>query len=128
MTRNIIWAAAHEPTEQQLKELKEMGKVYYLKDIEKALHYTICNIRFNTRINVLVEVLLDACSLNTNTSLVQPAGSPAFQFALGRAVSLRVKPPQILYAYSERVSNDVPQPNGSIIKTSVFNHKGWIEC
>lgn len=33
--------------------------------------------------------------------------------------------PICIYAYSERVSEDIPQEDGSIKKVSTFNHKGF---
>jgi hypothetical protein len=32
----------------------------------------------------------------------------------------------ILFSHSERVSIDTPQPDGSVVKTSVFKHLGFI--
>ena len=32
-----------------------------------------------------------------------------------------------VYAFSERVSVDVTQPDGSVVKTSKFAHKGFVE-
>jgi len=53
--------------------------------------------------------------------IVQPAGSPAFQFVLG-SVANNYKNVEILYAHSERVSEDVVQPDGTIKKISSFKH------
>ena len=33
--------------------------------------------------------------------------------------------PLCLYAYSERLSKDIPQEDGTVKKISVFNHKGF---
>ena len=32
-----------------------------------------------------------------------------------------------LYAFSERVSEEVHQPDGTVTKTNVFKHVGWVE-
>lgn len=51
-------------------------------------------------------------------------GAPYLMPALHLALQTRgVKP---LYAYSERVSIETTQPDGSVVKTAVFKHKGFV--
>ena len=58
---------------------------------------------------------------NCNIVIVQPSGSPAFQYSLG-SIADNYKNIETLYAHSERVSEDVVQPDGTIKKLSVFKH------
>lgn len=50
------------------------------------------------------------------------AGFPAAVTAL--CIDLKPTVP-IFYAYSERVSIEEPQPDGSVVKKNIFKHKGF---
>lgn len=52
-------------------------------------------------------------------------GAPYLMGYLQDALKMRgIKP---LYAYSERVSLEKTNPDGSVTKTAVFKHKGFVE-
>jgi hypothetical protein len=55
--------------------------------------------------------------------LVQLGGSPLFLFMAGSFIQGAMK--GIYYSPKERVSIDTPQPDGSVVKTSVFKHLGF---
>lgn len=53
------------------------------------------------------------------------AGAPYLMGALERALcKVGVKP---LYSFSTRESVETQQPDGSVVKTNVFRHAGWVE-
>lgn len=57
-------------------------------------------------------------------SAVMIGGAPYFQAPLERALlKIGVKP---LYAFSKRESVDERLPDGSVRKTTVFRHVGWV--
>ena len=56
---------------------------------------------------------------------VMIGGAPFFMGALERELKAAGYVP--VYAFSERVSVDVVQPDGSVVKTSKFAHKGFVE-
>jgi hypothetical protein len=62
----------------------------------------------------------DACTI------VQLGGSPLFLFMAGSFIQGAMNKGNILFSHSERVSIDTPQPDGSVVKTSVFKHLGFI--
>lgn len=53
-------------------------------------------------------------------------GAPFFMGPLERALSARGVTP--LYAFSKREAADVPQADGSVKKTQVFRHVGFVEA
>lgn len=135
MGKNIniaVWASPHNPTKEQLESLSDgYTNIVYLKDINADLFQKICNSPSNTDglfklADDLISFISDYKSeINAdNLHIVQPAGSPAFQYILGRLTSDEYI--NVVYAHSERVSVDEVQEDGSIKKTSVFKHKNWI--
>ncbi len=118
-----LWASPHSPTSEQISEA--CGFVF-LKDINPALQDRLENSPDNLdSLNELATELLDFCKEN-NYNLYQPAGNPSFQFILGSLAVVNYLDIDIFYAYSERVSQDVAQPDGSVKKVSVFKHKKFI--
>lgn len=57
---------------------------------------------------------------------VMIGGAPFFMGALESALKIAGYIP--VYAFSERVSVDVPQEDGSVVKTAKFVHKGFVEA
>ena len=115
-----IWASPHKPTKEQMESIE--GKLEFLPE---HLQNQINNCPDSTReLEALAEKLLQYTGENENF-LFQPGGSPAFQFILGKNRGFR--PVKIFYAYSERVSRDIPQEDGSIKKISSFKFERWIE-
>lgn len=117
-----LWASPHSPTSEQISEADGF---IFLKDINPALQERLENSPDNLdSLNELAIELLNFCKEN-NYNLYQPAGNPSFQFILG-SLAVNYLDIDIFYAYSERVSQDVAQPDGSVKKVSVFKHKKFI--
>lgn len=117
-----LWASPHSPTSEQISEAD--GFVF-LKDVNTALQDKLENSPDDlASLNELATELLDFCKEN-EYNLYQPAGNPSFQFVLG-STAMNYLDVNIFYAYSERVSQDVAQPDGSIKKVSIFQHKKFI--
>jgi hypothetical protein len=122
MNKKNLWASPHSPTSEQISEA--CGFVF-LKDINPALQDRLENSPDNLdSLNELATELLVFCKEN-NYNLYQPAGNPSFQFVLG-STAMNYLDVNIFYAYSERVSQDITQPDGSIKKVSIFKHKKFI--
>jgi len=119
----FVWCSPHTPTEEQLSELGT--DIQYLKDIDPELMATISNLKPSDDLYSVAKALLH--QFDHDTVLLQPAGSPAFQFNLGKVYARgnATELPIVMYAMSERVSEDIPQPDGSIKKVSIFKHLGW---
>ena len=65
------------------------------------------------------------CTQNTDAPAAMIGGAPFFMASL--EVALRhygIKP---LYSFSERVSEEQEQTDGSIRKVNIFKHKGFVE-
>lgn len=132
-TTPAVWASPHNPTKEQSDSLqKEFSKVEFLKDINPELFAEICDSPADgDELRKLAEKL---CEATAGKALIQPAGSPAFQFALGKEIKDRrggwyeipTPRPFIVYAHSKRVSIDEVQEDGTVKKISFFKHEGWI--
>ena len=118
-----LWASIHEPTQEQLEELED---VEFLSEVAPDLFSRIKQIKLDTGLNGLANDLMFFCN-KYKFDLVQPAGSPAFMVAIGIAYASAKFDVDVIFAYSKRVSVDVPQADGSIVKTSVFKHEGFIK-
>ena len=55
---------------------------------------------------------------------VMVGGAPFFMAPLERALAARRLQP--LYAFSKRVSVEVTQPDGTVVKTNEFRHEGFV--
>ena len=64
-------------------------------------------------------------TVTTGGERVMIGGAPFFMGALERELKAAGYVP--VYAFSERVSVDMTQPDGSVVKTSRFAHKGFVE-
>lgn len=123
-----LWASAHEITEQQQKELCQRGELKLLKDLSPELFKRLTNISMLENRKELANDLLELAWHEGVNTIVQPAGDPALHVALGMEIQERLWTPYVLFAFSVRVSIDTPQPDGSVTKTSVSRHKGWVEA
>ncbi len=59
-------------------------------------------------------------------NVVLPIGSPAFQMLVGKAVA-QVVTTKFWFAHSERSSEDLPMPDGTVKKIQIFKHIGWLK-
>ena len=68
---------------------------------------------------------LAACAWGEGAEAAMIGGAPYLMGSL--AVALRMRGIRPLFAFSERVSSEVTQSDGTVKKVSVFEHKGFIE-
>jgi hypothetical protein len=117
--KKAIWASAHKPTDEQLSSLQEEGfHVSLLKDVNPELFGALTNLKADSnRSQLAFRLLRLECD-----AIVQPAGDPAFHLQLGE----KEKRVRIIFSFTNRVSEDITQPDGSVKKVSIFKHEGWI--
>ena len=120
----FLWCSVHKPTAEQTEELLAKGKLYFLVDIDPAMQDSLNNCPANRA--ELSRLAVDLSYKAGEYTIVQPGGSPIFQFMLGLVAEQAGIDASILYAHSERVSIDTPQSDGTVVKTSVFKHLGFI--
>jgi hypothetical protein len=125
--RNLLWCSAHTPTSEQLDSLNSMGQVLFLKDVNPSMQERInnCSSDREELLRLVKELSGLRLELN-NCTIVQLGGSPLFLYIAGATINGCRSKNVILFADSERVSEDIPQPDGSVKKISIFKHKGWI--
>ena len=124
--KKLLWCSAHTPTQEQLISLQEMGELIFLKDINLSMQEKISNCSSDrTELAKLAKDLLEL-KVSLDCTIVQLGGSPLFLYIAGATINSCLSTTAIIFAHSERVSIDSPQPDGTVVKTSVFKHIGWI--
>jgi len=125
MKKKALWASAHQIGEDQLEDLRQQGfEVGTLKSMNHLLWEELTTLkRDSDRLQIANELL--AFCRKGGYILVQPAGDPAFQLALG---VMKAEWPNIsvIYSFTKRESKDIHQSDGSVNKISVFKHEGWV--
>ena len=135
--KKFLWCSAHTPTNEQMSELHAQGEVIFLKDVDSSLQEKINNCPSDRQllkemaeaVSAISTSLSEPTSVVTykhNVTIVQLGGSPLFLYIAGEVMSKCHIKQKILFAHSERVSIDVPQPDGTVLKQSVFKHLGFI--
>ena len=131
----FIWCSPHQMTAEQEQSLKEQGTVLKLKDLDPDIYTRMLNIKYDTNLDQLARDILSLARKH-KAILIQPAGNPQFQFALGKQIGIIEGTSiyeevdedwfiSIWYAYSERVSKEETLPDGSVKKVNIFKFKGW---
>lgn len=118
----------HGLTEVQVAELKimygENVELVNLRDTNQDLFSKLSNISANADLNALAHSLIYTITMNNFDVVILPIGSPAFMYKLA-SLNDEICADK-LFAHSERVSKEVTNPDGSVTKTNVFNHVGFI--
>lgn len=120
--RNLLWCANHTPTSEQLESLNEMGNLLFLKDIAPQLAERLSNTPSKRNECAILADNISELAEKHNAIIVQLGGSPLFLVIAAGVIGSG----RMIFADSERVSEDIPQPDGSVKKISIFKHKGWI--
>lgn len=121
--KKILWACQHAPTKEQINTLD--GIIVELKHVNPSLFGSLSNTPASIEAieDLALQLQLECSSYDI---VVLPIGSPAFNFAFARRVPTIDNPVQYKFAYTQRVSIDEPQPDGTVRKTSIFKFEGWI--
>jgi hypothetical protein len=129
--RKFIWCSIHTPSVEQVAELYSVwgmeGSLIALKDIYPNVQAFLDNCSDSYEDMLETAKDLHDIAMKDNAVLVQPGGSPAFQYVLGKVRMTALRMSTVLYAHSERVSEDIPQEDGSVKKVSVFRHAKFIQ-
>lgn len=120
--RNLLWCANHTPTSEQLESLNEMGNLLFLKDIVPELMTRLSNTpSVRSECKILADEISEVAE-RFHAKIIQLGGSPLFLVMAAGVIGSG----RMIFADSDRVSEDIPQPDGSVKKVSIFKHKGWI--
>lgn len=124
--KTLLWCSAHTPTKEQMESLQEMGEVLFLKDINSSLQEQINNCSSDRAELMSLANDINSLRLELDCTIVQLGGSPMFLYIAGAMMNGCMSKNVLIFAHSERVSIDVEQEDGTVLKTSVFKHIGWI--
>lgn len=120
--RNLLWCSPHTPTEEQLISLQSKGNLLFLKDISPMTMADLTNTPSNRKDCMILADNISELAEKHNAIIIQLGGSPLFLVMAAGVIGSG----RMIFADSERVSEDIPQPDGSVKKISIFKHKGWI--
>lgn len=120
--RNLLWCSPHTPTEEQLESLNDMGNLIFLRDIHPSLMARLMDTPSNRKDCMILADNISELAEKHNAKIIQLGGSPLFLVMAAGVIGSG----RMIFADSERVSEDIPQPDGSVKKVSIFKHKGWI--
>lgn len=127
----FIWCSVHTPSAEQLAELKSAwgmkGELIYLKDIYPSTQEFLnnCDADYTNLLQYAKD--LHEIARSEDAVLVQPGGSMAFQYVMGKVRMTSLHMSTVLYAHSERVSEDIPQEDGTVKKVSYFKHMCFVQ-
>lgn len=119
---NLLWCSPHTPTEEQLISLKAKGNLLFLKDISPMTMADLTNTPSNRNECKILADTISEIAENNNAKIIQLGGSPMFLVMAAGVIGSD----RMIFADSERISEDIPQPDGSVKKISTFRHKGWV--
>lgn len=129
----IINTLNHVMTPEQVASLPVEGEIVHVRDWAPELAPMFTNSPSDAdAIRAGVRAVIGSIESKGVVGIILPGGSPAWMFALARLIGQRegaavcMNYPRYLFAHSERVSVEEPQPDGSVRKTAVFQHRGWI--
>ena len=120
--KNLLWCSPHTLTSEQFGSLNEMGNIIYLKDVNPELMARLINTPSDRNECKILANDVYELSESLDAKIVQLGGSPMFLFVAASVIGTG----RVIFADSERVSEDIPQADGSVKKISIFKHRGWI--
>ena len=130
-----IWASPHIMTPEQKQDLeKTFDKVWKLQELHPSLLERLTNLQPGDDLQRLAESLIGTAANQSEepdrtATIIQPAGSPAFQFILGGVKTTLATERNLIipiwYAQSVRSTQETQLPDGRVKKISVFLHQGW---
>jgi len=130
MTTQILFVAfSHSLTEGQIADAKAslgIEKIILLKEVAPELQIKMSQIPATATISQIKDLaiaVVDVAAYHEATHFYV-AGEPAFTMhsALEAASKYKFK---VVSSTTERVSKETAQPDGSIVKTAVFQHVQW---
>jgi hypothetical protein len=119
--KNLLWCANHQPLQEQLDSLNSMGNLIYLKDVNPDLMIRLSNTPSDRNECKILANDVYELSDSLDAKIVQLGGSPLFLVMASPIIGSG----RMIFADSDRVSEDILQPDGSVKKISTFRHKGW---
>ena len=120
--RNLLWCSPHTPTSEQLESLNNMGNLMFLRDIHPSLMARLMDTPSNRKDCMILADNISELAEKHNAIIIQLGGSPLFLVMAAGVIGSG----RMIFADSERISEDIPQADGSVKKVSIFKHKGWI--
>ncbi len=124
--KKILKAMNHELTIKQLDELQELfgeTKIFDLNTTNPNLFNNISRITLESNLNDLTNEFIK--TIADSDIVILPIGSPAFMFMLAKKLSV-CNDKRFLFAHTDRKVVEKTNEDGTVTKTSVFEHQKFI--
>lgn len=122
----FINCTQHNLTPAQLAAAEQFGQVAEFRDLNPDLFGRLARMQGDEDLNELATEFGEwLATLKLPITLHLPIGTPAFMYVLARQPArASVK---VVFSFSLRRSEDVPQPDGTIRKQQVFDFQKFLE-
>lgn len=119
----LLCTINHNLTDKQKSELNNMGyEIQYLHDVKPEIAEQLRNCPADENALIALSwIFVDICF--DFDAVLLPVGSPAFMHLVSQNLDRSIV---ALFAHTERISEDIPQPDGSIKKIAKFEHVRFI--
>lgn len=130
MRNEILVCLQHQLTQTQIDSLKtNYSIITILKSVNEDLFNRMANSPSDeNELDILAEDFLTFVrNRGPHCDTLGPLGSPALMFLIGAKAGFMLKDYQrFLFSHSVRESVEIKQEDGSVLKSSVFNHQKFI--
>ncbi len=126
----ILVCPQHTLTDSQIADLEGM-EVHYLKNVNNTLFGKLSRLNGDEDLELLSRELIGFIREGNYYHVMMPIGSPAFQAIFFTIYSkLHVTDnyfiPNFYFSHTDRKVVETTQPDGTVTKTSIFEHKKYI--
>lgn len=126
--RSVLVCIQHALTEEQMASTASAASLTNLKDAAPEVFASAANIDPAITPEDINALAFRLAKIITQFEVaILPIGSPELQCLLTRhLLEAGVQtPPVVVFARTRRESVDTTNPDGSVVKSSVFKHAGW---
>mgnify|MGYP000054464484 CR=1 FL=1 len=113
----LLNVSNHKFTPEQVEDLKKNWEILEIVELPTDLKNSWGNLNPENYKSVC-DSIIELAEKEDHPYLHLAGFAPAINY-------IAQNYPICIYAYSERISEDIPQPDGSVKKVSTFNHKGF---
>lgn len=123
----MISILAHKLTPEQLTSLGK--EPIHIREIDRDLANMIADCPASRSMLFDMARRLVDHAMKDDGIILAGSGSPAFTASLGICLGVNIETERVrlLFAHSERISEDQLQPDGSVRKISIFKHVKFFE-
>ena len=124
----------HKMDNEQISELINnydltLSDIVHISDVNSELYLRMANSPQNSvELDTLACDVFNYIRRGEYTHIIFPLGSPALMYRIAflfGTVERAGLAPRVLFSMTDRISEDIKQPDGTVKKVSIFKHKGY---